>query len=40
MGSWVFICPGCDGRFRDEQSFLWHTETCDDYAALPVESVS
>ena len=37
MGSWVNICPGCHGRFRDGEAFIWHTEQCDDYAALPVE---
>ena len=37
MGSWVNICPGCRGRFRDDQMFLWHTELCDEYAALPVD---
>lgn len=38
MSSWVHICPGCEGRFRDAQAFLWHTETCDDYAAVEVEA--
>jgi hypothetical protein len=37
MGSWVNICPGCSGRFRDDEAFIWHTEVCDEYAALPVE---
>lgn len=37
MSSWIYICPGCEARFRHEQAFLWHTETCDDYLDLPEE---
>lgn len=37
MSSWIHICPGCAGRFRDPQAFVWHTETCPEYIALPVE---
>lgn len=35
MSSYVHICPGCGDHYRDEQTYLWHTETCDDYAAMP-----
>jgi hypothetical protein len=33
MNSYVHICPGCSDRYRDAQTFLWHTETCDDCPA-------
>ena len=37
MGSWINICPGCYGRFLDDEAFILHTEVCEQYATLPVE---
>lgn len=38
MGSWVSICPGCRGRFRDDENFFWHIQVCAAYAALPTDT--
>ena len=34
MSSYVHICPGCGYRYRDPQTFLWHTESCDSSESL------